>query len=68
VEKFTAPVDYQGMPLTKVEYHFVLKNPPSWAKQDEVRNAFPMVAKSMSPEPVDDATLVLTNEGWELTY
>jgi hypothetical protein len=68
VEKFSAPVDYQGMPLTKVEYHFVLKNPPSWAKQDEVRNAFPMVAKSMSPEPVDDATLVLTNEGWVLTY
>ena len=29
VEKFTQPVDYQGMPLTKVEYHFVLKNPPS---------------------------------------
>ena len=68
IEKFTQPVDYQGMPLTKVEYHFVLKNPPSWAKQDEVRNAFPMVAKSMSPEPVDDATLVLTNSGWELTY
>src|SRR5277367_3838058 len=68
VEKFTAPVDYQGMPLTKVEYHFVLKNSPSWVKKDEVRNAFPMVAKSMSPEPVDDATLVLTNSGWELTY
>jgi hypothetical protein len=68
VEKFTAPVDYQGMPLTKVEYHFVLKNPPSWAKQDEVRNAFPMVAKSMSQQPVDDATLVLTNDGWVLTY
>jgi hypothetical protein len=68
VEKFTPPVDYRGMPLTKVEYHFVLKNPPSWAKQDKVRNAFPMVAKSMSDEPVDEATLVLTNDGWVLTY
>jgi hypothetical protein len=68
VEKFTPPVDYRGMPLTKVEYHFVLKNPPSWAKQDEVRNAFPMVAKSMSDAPVDDATLVLTHDGWVLTY
>jgi hypothetical protein len=68
VEKFTAPVDYQGMPLTKVEYHFVLKNPPSWAKQDEVRNAFPMVAKSTSEEPVDEATLLLTHDGWVLTY
>jgi hypothetical protein len=68
VEKFTPPVDYRGMPLTRVEYHFVLKNPPSWAKQDEVRNAFPMVAKSMSDAPVDDATLVLTHDGWVLTY
>src|SRR6201996_5587049 len=68
VEKFTAPVDYNGMPLTKVEYHFKLKNPPSWVKQDEVRNAFPMVAKSMEEQPVDDATLVLTHDGWILTY
>jgi hypothetical protein len=68
VEKFTAPVDYDGKPLTKVEYHFVLKNPPSWAKKDEVRNAFPMVAKSMSDEPVDEATLMLTHDGWVLTY
>jgi hypothetical protein len=68
VEKFTAPVDYQGMPLTKVEYHFVLKNAPGWAKQDEVRSAFPSVAKATSEEPVDEATLLLTHDGWVLTY
>jgi hypothetical protein len=68
VEKFTEPVDYDGKPLTKVEYHFVLKNPPSWAKQDEVRNAFPMVKKATSEEPVDEATLMLTHDGWVLTY
>ena len=68
VENFTPPVDYNGKPLTKVEYHFVLKNPPSWAKKDEVRNAFPMVAKSMSDQPVDEATLMLTHDGWVLTY
>jgi hypothetical protein len=68
VEKFTAPVDYQGMPLTKVEYHFQLKNAPSWAKQNDVRSAFPSVAKATSEQPVDDATLVLTHDGWVLTY
>jgi hypothetical protein len=68
VEKFTPPVDYQGMPLTKVEYHFKLKNAPSWATQDEVRSAFPSVAKATSEQPVDDATLVLTHDGWVLTY
>jgi hypothetical protein len=68
VEKFTQPGDYQGMPLTKVEYHFQLKNAPSWARQDEVRSAFPSVAKATSEQPVDDATLVLTHDGWVLTY
>jgi hypothetical protein len=68
VEKFTPPVDYGGKPLTKVEYHFVLKGSPNWAKKDEVRNAFPMVAKSLSNQPVDEATLMLTHDGWVLTY
>jgi hypothetical protein len=68
IEKITPPVDYQGMPLTKVEYHFVLKDGASWARQTEVREAFPNVAKSLQQEPVDDATLVLTQNGWELTY
>ncbi len=68
VEKFTPPVNYDGMPLTKVEYHFVLKDSAGWAKQQEVRNAFPDVAKSLQQSPVDEATLVLTNNGWVLTY
>jgi hypothetical protein len=68
VENFTQPVDYQGKPLTKVEYHFVLKNSPSWAKQDEVRHAFPSVANATSDQPVDEATLMLTHDGWVLTY
>ncbi len=68
IEKFTPPVDHDGMPVTKVEYHFVMKNPPSWAKQEPVIEAFPSVAKSMASEPVDEATLVLTSNGWELTY
>jgi hypothetical protein len=68
VEKFTTPVSYQGMPLTKVEYHFVEKDSAGWAKDDKVRSAFPDVAKSLEPSPIDEATLILTNDGWVLTY
>lgn len=68
VEKFTQPVNYDGQPLTKVEYHFVEKDSPTWAKDNHVRNAFPEVAKSMQPSPVDETTLILTNDGWVLTY
>ena len=31
-------------------------------------NAFPDVAKSLASQPVDDATLMLTHDGWVLTY
>jgi hypothetical protein len=68
VEKFTPPVNYDGMPLTKVEYHFVEKDSAGWANDDKVRNAFPDVAKSLQPSPIDEATLILTNDGWVLTY
>jgi hypothetical protein len=68
VENFTKPIEYDGKPLTKVEYHFILKDSPNWAKKNEVRHAFPDVAKSLSDSPVDQATLILTNDGWVLTY
>jgi hypothetical protein len=69
VEKFTAPIDYQGRPLTTVEYHFVLKDGAGWAKDTEVQSAFPDVAKSFEPSPVDEATLIRSDDqGWMLTY
>lgn len=68
VENFTQPTTYQGKPLTKVEYHFIEKDSAGWVKDDSVRNAFPDVAKSMEPSPIDEATLILTNDGWVLTY
>ncbi len=69
VEKFTPPTDYQGRPLTTVEYHFVLKDSASWAKDSDVRQAFPDVAKSFQPAPVDEATLIRSDDqGWMLTY
>ena len=68
VERFTTPVEYDGMPLTKVEYHFVEKDSAGWAQDATVRNAFPDVARSMQSSPIDEATLILTNDGWVLTY
>jgi hypothetical protein len=68
VERFTAPVQYDGMPLTKVEYRFIEKDSAGWAKQGDVQSAFPDLAKSMQPSPIDEATMILTNDGWVLTY
>lgn len=69
VEQFSDPIDYRGMQVTKVRYRFVLKQSARWAQKPVIRDAFPEVANSLSPEPVAEATLMLTREdGWVLTY
>ncbi len=68
VEKFTQPVDYRGMPLTTVNYRFVLKNQANWSRDARVRDAFHSLAVADSEQPVDEATVVYTQDGWVLTY
>lgn len=69
VENFSEPIDYRGMPVTRVKYRFVLKHSAPWAKKPVIRNAFPAVANSLSPQPVAEATLAFTqSDGWVLTY
>jgi hypothetical protein len=52
--------------FTRVNYHFVEKDSAAWAKVHEVQSAFPVVAKTLAQQPVDEATLVLTGDGWVL--
>ncbi len=66
VDKFTPPAEFHGNSFTKVDYHFVEKDSAAWAKVHEVQNAFPVVAKTLAEQPVDEATLVLTGDGWVL--
>jgi hypothetical protein len=64
VDNYSAPTDFHGSRFTKVEYHFVEKGSPDWAKVQAIQTAFPAVAKAVADEPVDHATLVLTDDGW----
>ncbi len=64
VDGFSQPWEFHGQRFTKVNYRFVEKQSPSWAKAAEVRSAFPVVAKAMAEQPADEATLVLTPDGW----
>ncbi len=64
VDNYSAPTDFHGNRFTKVDYHFVEKNSPDWAKVQAVQTAFPSVAKAVAEEPIDQATLVLTPDGW----
>jgi hypothetical protein len=64
VDSYTPPTEFHGNRFTKVEYHFVEKGRPDWAKVQAIQAAFPAVAKAVADEPVDNATLVLTDDGW----
>lgn len=64
IDNYTTPTEFHGNRFTKVEYHFVEKDSPDWAKVRAIQNAFPAVAKAVADQAVDRATLVLTDEGW----
>jgi hypothetical protein len=64
IDSYTTPTEFHGNRFTKVEYHFVEKGRPDWAKVQAIQSAFPGVAKVVADQPVDQATLVLTDDGW----
>jgi len=66
VDTFSAPEEFRGVQMTHVGYHYTIKDGAAWAKDPVVKTAFPSVARSLSEQPVDEATLVLEKEGWTL--
>jgi len=39
---------------------------PVWAKTDEIRAAYPLVAKDLADNPTDQATLASAGAGWQV--
>ena len=66
VDNFSTPSEFRGVQMTHVGYHYTIKDTATWAKTPAVKTAFPSVARAMSDQPVDEATLVLEKEGWTL--
>src|SRR5258708_6088946 len=64
IDNYSTPTEFHGNRFTKVEYHFVEQGRPDWAKVQAIQTAFPAVAKVVADQPVDQATLVLTDDGW----
>jgi len=65
VPSFTPPQSVNGLPTTTVTYKYVMRDLPVWANTDEMKAAFPSLAKSMSPDAEDTTRLELTINGWE---
>jgi len=49
-----------------VTYHYHAANPPDWANSPEMKTAFPKLAAETSGQQVATATLLKTQEGWQV--
>ncbi len=66
IESFTLPAPHNGFTETTVTYHYVMKDVPVWARTDQVKAAFPQLAKDLSDSPTDQATLATVGAGWHV--
>jgi hypothetical protein len=64
IDGFTPPAAVDGQQTTKVDYHYKMMDVPGWSDSDAIRKAFPAFAKATSGNAQDQATLVLTVNGW----
>jgi hypothetical protein len=66
IESFTPPAPHNGFTETTVTYHYTMMDIPIWASTDQVRAAFPQLAKSLGTSPTDQATLATVGAGWQV--
>ena len=64
----TPPGPHNGFTETTVTYRYQLLDVPVWAKTEQVRAAFPAVAKDLSDSPTDQITLATVGAGWQVPH
>jgi hypothetical protein len=65
IEDATEPKTVDGRPTVQVKYRYKLLDVPVWAKADEVKHAFPELAKAIGGENEGMDALVQTMAGWQ---
>lgn len=66
IGSFTPPGPRNGFTETTVTYSYTMLDVPMWAKADNVKAAFPELAKSLSGSATDQQTLATVGAGWHV--
>jgi hypothetical protein len=66
IDGFTPPGPHNGFTETTVTYHYTMVDVPVWVKTDQVKAAFPQVAKDLSDSATDQAALATVGAGWQV--
>lgn len=66
VNSFAPPENRNGFMETTVSYSYSMVEVPVWVKTDEMRAAFPQMAKAISGPQSDQKTLATVGAGWQV--
>lgn len=66
IDSFTPPAKANGFIESQVTYHYSIKDVPVWADTQQVRSAFPAMAKAIGTQSSAKITLAQTMVGWQV--
>ncbi len=67
IDSVTTAANQNGANTATVNYHYVMAGVPDWAKSQETQTAFPNVQTGLAGPQAATATLVQTQNGWQLS-
>lgn len=66
IDGFTQPATVDGHLQSAVSYRYEMLDVPVWANTDEMKHAFPQLAKALSGQAEGKTTLMRTLDDWEV--
>ena len=68
VDNFTSSSDSNGAQVANVDYHYTVSGIADWAQTTEMKTAFPTIQGDLSGGKIDKATLLATDDGWQVSH
>jgi hypothetical protein len=68
IDNFVPSGDKNGDSTASVDYHYTISGIADWANSTEMKTAFPTIQATQSTPQADKATLILTNDGWQVSH
>ncbi len=68
IDNFTTSSDNNRDQVANVDYHYTISGVADWAKSSEMQTAFPTIQADMAGAKVGQATLINTDDGWQVSH
>ncbi len=68
IDDFSTSNNSNGAQIANVDYHYTIGSVADWAKSTEMKTAFPTIQADLAGTKVDKATLISTDDGWQVSH